>query len=118
MSEPGSRLRGRRRDPQLFFRGHHPAIRFIAGARASSPPTQTRPARPPTAPYRPTGSVAALIRHATGVTPYFVGKPNPLMLRSALNRIEAHSETTIMVGDRMDTDVVSVSKPACERSWY
>ena len=54
-----------------------------------------------------TGSVAALIRHATGVTPYFVGKPNPLMMRSALNRIEAHSETTVMVGDRMDTDVVS-----------
>ena len=40
-------------------------------------------------------------------TPYFVGKPNPLMMRSALNRIEAHSETTVMVGDRMDTDVVS-----------
>ena len=43
----------------------------------------------------------------TGVEPYFVGKPNPLMMRSALNRIDAHSETTVMVGDRMDTDVVS-----------
>jgi len=41
------------------------------------------------------------------VEPYFVGKPNPLMMRSALNAIEAHSETTAMVGDRMDTDVVS-----------
>ena len=54
-----------------------------------------------------TGSVAALITKATGVDPYFVGKPNPLMMRSALNRIDAHSETTVMVGDRMDTDVVS-----------
>ncbi len=54
-----------------------------------------------------TGSVAALISTATGRSPYFVGKPNPLMMRSALNRIEAHSETTAMVGDRMDTDVVS-----------
>ncbi len=54
-----------------------------------------------------TGSVAALISTATGRTPYFVGKPNPLMMRSALNRLEAHSETTVMVGDRMDTDIVS-----------
>jgi NagD protein len=41
------------------------------------------------------------------VQPYFVGKPNPLMMRSALNRIDAHSETTVMVGDRMDTDVIA-----------
>jgi NagD protein len=54
-----------------------------------------------------TGSVAALITKATGIDPYFVGKPNPLMMRSALNRIDAHSETTVMVGDRMDTDVIS-----------
>src|SRR4051794_23626848 len=39
-----------------------------------------------------TGSVAALIEKATGVAPYFVGKPNPLMLRSALRVIDAHSE--------------------------
>jgi NagD protein len=58
-------------------------------------------------PIPATGSVAALITKATGVAPYFVGKPNPLMMRSALNRIDAHSETTVMVGDRMDTDVVS-----------
>jgi NagD protein len=41
------------------------------------------------------------------VDPYYVGKPNPLMMRSALNAIEAHSETTAMVGDRMDTDIVA-----------
>jgi NagD protein len=54
-----------------------------------------------------TGSVAALIKHATGVAPYFVGKPNPLMVREGLNVLGAHSETTVMVGDRMDTDVVA-----------
>lgn len=54
-----------------------------------------------------TGSVAALISRATEVEPYFVGKPNPLMMRSALNKLSAHSEQTAMVGDRMDTDVVS-----------
>lgn len=54
-----------------------------------------------------TGSVAALISRATGVEPYYVGKPNPLMMRSALNQIDAHSETTVMIGDRMDTDIVA-----------
>ncbi len=54
-----------------------------------------------------TGSVAALISKATGRAPYFVGKPNPLMMRSALNRLGAHSETAVMIGDRMDTDVKS-----------
>ena len=54
-----------------------------------------------------TGSVAALIRTATGRQPYFIGKPNPLMMRFALNRLEAHSESTVMVGDRMDTDIIS-----------
>jgi NagD protein len=53
-----------------------------------------------------TGSVAALISRATRVEPYYVGKPNSLMMRSALNAIDAHSETAAMVGDRMDTDVV------------
>ena len=53
-----------------------------------------------------TGAVAALIS-ARPASPYFVGKPNPLMMRSALNAIDAHSESTAMVGDRMDTDVVA-----------
>jgi NagD protein len=52
-----------------------------------------------------TGSIAALIERATGRRPYFVGKPNPLMMRSALNALGAHSEQTLMIGDRMETDV-------------
>jgi NagD protein len=51
------------------------------------------------------GSVAALITRATGVDPYFVGKPNPVMMREGLNKIKAHSESSAMIGDRMDTDV-------------
>lgn len=58
-------------------------------------------------PLPATGAVAALISKATGKEPYFVGKPNPLMIRSALRELNAHSETTAMVGDRMDTDVVA-----------
>ncbi|NTU76037.1 MAG: HAD family hydrolase [Anaerolineaceae bacterium] len=53
------------------------------------------------------GALAALIEKASGVSPFFVGKPNPLMMRSAMNFIGAHSENTIMIGDRMDTDIVS-----------
>ena len=83
------------------------AIRLIAGGARfiATNPDPTGPT--PDGPLPATGSVAALISRATGVTPYFVGKPNPLMMRSALNAIDAHSETTAMVGDRMDTDVVS-----------
>lgn len=58
-------------------------------------------------PMPATGSVAAMITAATGIQPYYIGKPNPLMMRTALNRIGAHSETSVMIGDRMDTDVKS-----------
>src|SRR5881296_2566876 len=82
------------------------AIRLIGrGARfIATNPDPTGPA--PDGPLPATGSVAALISRATGVAPYFVGKPNPLMMRYALNAIGAHSETTAMIGDRMDTDVL------------
>jgi NagD protein len=83
------------------------AIRLVAdGARfIATNPDPTGPT--PHGPLPATGSVAALISHATGVEPYFVGKPNPLMMRTAMNTLDAHSETTAMVGDRMDTDIVS-----------
>jgi NagD protein len=61
-----------------------------------------------------TGAVAALITAATGVKPYYVGKPNPLMMRSALNTIDAHSEESVMVGDRMDTDMVAGTESGME----
>src|SRR5436190_4521870 len=54
-----------------------------------------------------TGAVAALISAATGVKPYYIGKPNPLMMRTALRTLDAHSEDSVMIGDRMDTDIVA-----------
>ena len=83
------------------------AIRLIAnGARfIATNPDVTGPSAD--GPLPATGSVAALITTATGRRPYFIGKPNPMMFRSALNRISAHSESTLMVGDRMDTDIVA-----------
>jgi len=81
---------------QLISRG----ARFIA-----TNPDPTGPS--PSGPLPATGSVAALISAATGVQPYYIGKPNPLMIRSALRQIGAHSESTVMIGDRMDTDIVT-----------
>ncbi|MGZ4203254.1 MAG: HAD hydrolase-like protein, partial [Thermoleophilaceae bacterium] len=89
-----------------FERIAHAIRLIISGARfIATNPDPTGPT--PDGPLPATGSVAALISRATGVDPYFVGKPNPLMMRSALNAIDAHSESTEMVGDRMDTDIVS-----------
>jgi 5'-nucleotidase len=83
------------------------AIRLIVGGARfiATNPDPTGPT--PDGPLPATGSVAALISRATDVDPYFVGKPNPLMMRTALNTLDAHSESTAMIGDRMDTDVVS-----------
>jgi NagD protein len=83
------------------------AIRLIAlGSRfIVTNPDATGPS--PDGPLPATGSVAALISKATGKEPYVVGKPNPMMFRSAMNKIGAHSENTGMIGDRMDTDIVA-----------
>jgi NagD protein len=51
--------------------------------------------------------MAALLEKATGKTPFYVGKPNPLMMRTALNYLDVHSEDTVMIGDRMETDIVA-----------
>ncbi len=90
------RLCGCGRDPdiELFLRidrtrnppGAASGARFIA-----TNPDVTSPS--PEGPLPATGSVAAMIAKATGAQPYFVGKPNPMMFRSAMNRIDARSET-------------------------
>ncbi len=81
------------------------AIRLIeSGAKfIATNPDVTGPSDQGTLPA--TGAVAAMIKAATGRTPYFVGKPNPVMIRAGLNRIGVHSEDAAMVGDRMDTDI-------------
>ena len=83
------------------------AIRFVmAGARfIATNPDVMGPGEGGIVPA--TGAVAASISAATGVQPYFVGKPNPLMMRTALRTLDAHSEDAVMIGDRMDTDIVA-----------
>src|SRR5579864_6325537 len=83
------------------------AIRFVAaGARfIATNPDVSGPGEGGLVPA--TGAVAALISAATGVKPYYIGKPNPLMMRTALRTLNAHSEDSVMIGDRMDTDIVA-----------
>jgi len=82
------------------------AVRLVLGGARfiATNPDVTSPSAE--GPLPATGSVAAMITKATGVQPYFVGKPNPMMMRSALNQIGAHSNSAAMIGDRMDTDVL------------
>ena len=82
------------------------AMRFVAaGARfIATNPDVAGPGEGGMVPA--TGAVAALISAATGVQPYYIGKPNPLIMRTALRTLDAHSEDSVMVGDRMDTDII------------
>ena len=54
-----------------------------------------------------TKALIAPIEIATGKTAYFVGKPNPLMMRNALKKLQCKREETIIIGDRMDTDIIA-----------
>ena len=83
------------------------AIRLIAGGAKFIAPNPDASGPSPEGTLPATGSVAALITTATNRKPYFVGKPNPIMIRAGLNRIGVHSETTAFIGDRMDTDMRS-----------
>ncbi|HNY83949.1 MAG TPA: HAD-IIA family hydrolase [Anaerolineaceae bacterium] len=83
------------------------AVRLIkSGARfIATNPDPTGPSESGVVPAG--GAMAALIEKASGVAPLFIGKPNAVMMRLALNDIDAHSEETIMIGDRMDTDILA-----------
>ena len=52
-------------------------------------------------------ALVAPIALSTGKTPYYVGKPNPLMMRTGLKMLNVHSADAVMIGDRMDTDIVA-----------
>ncbi len=54
-----------------------------------------------------TGALISPIEMATGKKAYFVGKPNPLMLRHGLNKLNCHSQEIAFIGDRMDTDIIA-----------
>ena len=53
------------------------------------------------------GALVSPIEIATGKKAYFCGKPNPLMMRTGLKLLKCHSSEAVMIGDRMDTDIIS-----------
>ncbi len=81
---------------QLIHRGS----RFVA-----TNPEPTGPSL--NGPLPAVGAMAAMIESASGVSPYFVGKPNPMMIRDALRHLGGHSSNTVLIGDRMETDIRS-----------
>lgn len=83
------------------------AVRLVlGGARLiGTNPDLTGPTEKGIAPA--TGALIAPIELATGFKAYFVGKPNPLMMRHGLKRLECAREDAVVVGDRMDTDIVA-----------
>jgi len=88
---------------ELFTR----AIRLVVGG-AHLIATNPDPSGPGEGGVVPAcGAITALIEKASGTSAFFVGKPNPLMMRTALNYLGVHSENTVMVGDRMDTDIIA-----------
>jgi NagD protein len=81
------------------------ATQLIAGG-VSFIATNPDPAGPAESGLVPAcGAVAALLEKATGYKPYFIGKPNPLIMRLALRYLNEHSENAVMVGDSMQTDM-------------
>ena len=83
------------------------AIRLVAGGARfiATNPDASGPSEKGIVPGA--GALAALIEMASGKKAFFIGKPNPLMMRSAIKYLGVHSEDTIMVGDRMDTDIAA-----------
>jgi NagD protein len=54
-----------------------------------------------------TGAIIKPIELAAQVTAYFVGKPNPLMMRDAIKHLSSRREETVIIGDRMETDILA-----------
>ncbi len=91
----------------LNFESLSRAIRLVAGGSRfiGTNPDASGPTEKGIVPA--CGALAALIEKATGRAPLFIGKPAPLMMRSAMNHLGVHSQNTVMVGDRMDTDIIA-----------
>jgi len=89
------------------FRQITKAVRLILNGAAfiATNPDPTGPSESGVVPA--CGAMAALIEKASGRSPFYCGKPNPFMMRAALNYLGVHSENTVMIGDRMDTDIIA-----------
>ncbi len=93
----------------------HKAAFFVAnGARfiATNPDTHGRGF------YPACGALCAGIEKISGRKPFYVGKPSPWIIRSALNKMQAHSEQTVIVGDNLRTDILAGFRPVWKPFWF
>ncbi len=60
----------------------------------------------PRGPVPACGALVAPLEKVTGIAPYFLGKPNPVMMYWARKKLKARSSSCFMIGDRMDTDIL------------
>lgn len=89
-----------------YERIEHAVNLVLAGAKLiGTNPDLTGPAENGIIPA--TKALISPIELATGRNAYFVGKPNPLMMRNALKKLRCNREETLIIGDRMDTDIVA-----------
>lgn len=93
--------------PSYSYAKIEKAVQLVrAGARlVGTNPDLTGPAESGIVPA--CGSLIAPVELATGSKAYFAGKPNPLMMRQAIKRLGCRREESVIVGDRMDTDIVA-----------
>ncbi len=93
--------------PSYSFAKIEKAVQLVrAGARlVGTNPDLTGPGENGVTPA--CGSLIAPIELATGSKAYFAGKPNPLMMRQAIKRLGCRREESVIIGDRMDTDIVA-----------
>lgn len=92
----------------------HKAAYFVAnGARfiATNPDTHGRGF------YPACGALCAGIEKISGRKPFYVGKPSPWIIRAALNKMQAHSEETVIVGDNLRTDILAGFRAGLRRFW-
>lgn len=92
----------------------HKASFFVAnGARfiATNPDTHGRGF------YPACGALCAGIEKISGRKPFYVGKPSPWIIRAALNKMQAHSEETVIVGDNLRTDILAASRRVWKPFW-
>src|SRR3989338_2682304 len=82
-------------NPDLFDKKEHRIVYDHLGQRI---PTSILPA---------CGTLTSPITAATGIKPFCLGKPNPLMIRTALNKLGVPREKSLVIGDRMDTDILA-----------
>jgi 4-nitrophenyl phosphatase len=92
-------------DPELNYRKVTVAVRLILNGVAFVATNTDGTFPTPDGLYPGTGMVVGALQFASGTTPYVAGKPHPAIFQAALKRLGVRPEDTLMIGDRLETDI-------------